>query len=241
MATVFARFLDIEPAEFRRATEVTYLGSVWGTLAALRRMVPRDWGVVVQVGSALAYRAIPLQAPYCAAKHALRGFLDSVRTELMHDGSRVRLTSVNLPALNTPQFSWGRAKMPDHPQPVPPIYQPELAGRAVVWAADHCPRELSVGWSTVRTIAGAKLHPGLADRYLARTGFDAQQLHEPLDPDRPDNLERPAPGAFGAHGRFDERARSGSLLFELRTRPRAVGFAACCAAAGAALARALAR
>ena len=228
MATVFSRFRDISPQEFRRASDVTYLGSVWGTRAALRRMVPRDCGTIVQVGSALAYRGIPLQSPYCGAKHALQGFIESVRTELMHDRSHVRLTMVQLPALNTPQFSWGRAHLPNHPQPVPPIYQPEVAAEAIMWAAEHGPRELWVGWPTVRAILGDKLAPGLGDLLLARKGFDAQQLDEPLDPERPDNLESPAPGNWGAHGRFDGSARLSSPLFRLRTHRRAV-----CALAGA--------
>src|SRR6185312_9718835 len=152
MATVFAPLASTEPDEFRRATEVTYLGSIWGTMAALRRMRPRDRGVVIQVGSALAYRGIPLQAAYCGAKHALQGFLESVRTELMHDGSNVHVTMVQLPALNTPQFTWSRVKMPHQPQPVPPIFQPEVAADAIVWAADHPRREVMVGWPTVKAI-----------------------------------------------------------------------------------------
>jgi NAD(P)-dependent dehydrogenase (short-subunit alcohol dehydrogenase family) len=220
MATVFARFVDVEPAEFRRATEVTYLGTVWGTRAALRRMLPRDAGVVVQVGSALAYRGIPLQAPYCGAKHAVRGLFESVRTELLHDGSNVRMTMVQLPALNTPQFSWGRARVPNQPQPVPPIYQPEVAARAIVWAAEHAPRQLLVGWPTVRTVTGNKLFPALGDRKLARDGFEAQQTDEPIEPGRPDNLDRPAAGDWGAHGRFDDRALERSPLLTLRTNAR---------------------
>ena len=159
MATVFAEVWETEPEEFRRATEVTYLGSVWGTMAALRRMRPRDRGVIVQVGSALAYRGIPLQAAYCGGKHALQGFLESLRTELMHDGSHVQLTMVQLPALNTPQFTWSRAKMPHEPQPVPPIFQPEVAADAIVFAANHPRREMMVGWPTVKAIVGNAVAP----------------------------------------------------------------------------------
>ena len=210
MATVFSRFLEIRPDEFRRATEVTYLGYVWGTLAALRRMRPRNRGTIVQVGSALDYRGIPLQSPYCGAKHAVQGFTESVRCELLHDGIDVHLTMVQLPALNTPQFDWSRAKLPKSPQPVPPIFQPEVAGQAVVWAARHRRRELYVGFPTSKAIVGDEVAPGLADLYLARTGFDAQQTDEPLQPDRRDNLFEPVPGEGGAHGRFDEVARGES-------------------------------
>ena len=185
MATIFARFVDIEPEEFKRATEVTYLGAVHGTMAALRRMVPRNRGVVVQVGSALAYRAIPLQSAYCGAKFAMRGFTDSVRTELLHDGSDVWITMVQLPALNTPQFGWCRTKLPNHPQPVPPIYQPEVAADAVYWAAHQRRREIDVGLSSVKAIVGNKIAPRFADWYLARTGFKSQQIE-----DMP--VERPA-------------------------------------------------
>jgi NAD(P)-dependent dehydrogenase (short-subunit alcohol dehydrogenase family) len=213
MATVFAPVLDTTPEEFRRATEVTYLGSVWGTMAALRRMVPRDRGVIVQVGSALAFRGIPLQAPYCGAKHALQGFLDSVRAELLHRGSAVRVTSVHVPALNTPQFSWGRTKLPRHPQPVPPIYQPEVGAEAVVWAARHTRREVWVGGSTVATIVGNRVAPGLIDRYLGRRGVQDQQSEEPVEEGRPDNLFEPAPGDWAARGVFADRAHTRSLQF----------------------------
>src|SRR5262249_50312901 len=167
MATVFAPVSDTTPEEFRRATEVTYLGSVWGTMSALRRMRARDDGVIVQVGSALAYRGIPLQGAYCGAKHALQGFLESLRTELLHEGSNVRVTMVQLPALNTPQFTWSRAKLPHSPQPVPPIFQPEVAADAIVWAASHPRREVMVGWPTVKAIVGNAVAPSVADRYLA--------------------------------------------------------------------------
>jgi NAD(P)-dependent dehydrogenase (short-subunit alcohol dehydrogenase family) len=211
MATVFAPVAELTHEEFRRVTEVTYLGSVWGTMAALRLMRPRDRGTIVQVGSALAYRGIPLQSGYCGAKHALQGFLDSLRTELMHDGSEIRVTAVHLPALNTPQFGWGRTKMTRAPQPVPPIFQPEVAAEAVVWAASNPRREVWVGWPTVRAIVADKLAPGLLDRRLARTAYEAQQLDEVASGDRPDNLFEPAQGGFAAHGRFDGGAKSRSL------------------------------
>jgi NAD(P)-dependent dehydrogenase (short-subunit alcohol dehydrogenase family) len=228
MASIFAPTWEITAEEFRRATDVTYLGSVWGTLAALRRMRHRDRGTIVQVGSALAYRGIPLQAPYCGAKHALQGFLESVRTELMHEGSRVRLTMVQLPALNTPQFSWSRTRMPRHPQPVPPIFQPEVAAEAIVWAAQHAGRQLSVGWPTVRAILGNAVAPWYADRYLAKTGYESQQLDEPVAPGRLDNLFEPVPGEFAAHGRFDARAKPHSVQLWARTH---VGRLAACAVA----------
>jgi short-subunit dehydrogenase len=211
MATIFAPVEKITPEEFVRATHVTYLGSVWGTLAALKRMRPRKRGVIVQVGSALAYRAIPLQSPYCGAKHALRGFTDSVRTELLHEKSRIHLTMVQLPALNTPQFEWGRSRMPRRPQPVPPIFQPEVAAKAIVWAAEHRRREIYVGWPSVKAIVGNKVAPSYADQVLARMGFDAQQTHEADSGPRPDNLFEPVPGPYSAHGRFDSRARPFSL------------------------------
>ncbi len=215
MATVFAPFAEIEPEEFRRATEVTYLGCVWGTKAALARMVPRDRGVVVQVGSALAFRGIPLQAPYCAAKHAIEGFSESVRTELMHEGSAVRVSMVHLPAMNTPQFEIGRTKLPRHPQPVPPIYQPEVAAEAIVWMSEHRRRQLYVGAPTLKTVIGNRIAPWLGDLYLARTGYKAQQTEEPVPPDRPDNLFAPVPGDHGTHGRFGKGARTRSLITEL--------------------------
>jgi NAD(P)-dependent dehydrogenase (short-subunit alcohol dehydrogenase family) len=206
MTTVFAPFLEITPDEYRRATEVTYLGAVWGTMAALRRMKQRDRGCIVQVGSALAYRSIPLQAPYCGAKHAIMGFTDTIRTELMHDHSNVRITMVQMPALNTPQFDWCRTRMPRHPQPVPPIYNPEVGARAVYWAAHHRRREVRVGVSTVATILGMRLAPALLDRYLGRSGYDSQQTSQPVDTQRPDNLIEPVAGEFSAHGSFDDRA-----------------------------------
>jgi NAD(P)-dependent dehydrogenase (short-subunit alcohol dehydrogenase family) len=232
MATVFARVTDITADEFRRATEVTYLGYVWGTLAALRRMLPRDRGTIVQVGSALAYRSIPLQAPYCAAKHAVHGFTQSLRTELLHDGSNVHVTEVQLPAQNTPQFQWGRAKLPRQPQPVPPIFQPDVAAEAIEHAAMHPRRELLVAWPTVKAVFGERVAPGLLDRYLARTGFDAQQIDRPLEGERTGNLFEPVPGDFAAHGRFGDRAKRRSWLLEanLHRGPLLLGGAAALAA-----------
>lgn len=214
MVTVFSPFADLSPEEYRRVTEVTYLGAVNGTMAALARMRPRDRGTIVQVGSALAYRGIPLQSAYCGAKHAIKGFTESLRTELMHEGSRVRVTMVHLPALNTPQFDRCRSRVDRQPQPVPPIYQPEVAAEAVLLSARSGRREILVGWPTVATVALNKVVPGLVDRYLARTGFDSQHTDEPIDPERPDNLYAPLPGDPGVHGRFDDRAsgRSTELL-----------------------------
>jgi NAD(P)-dependent dehydrogenase (short-subunit alcohol dehydrogenase family) len=217
MTTVFAPFDQITPDEYRRATEVTYLGAVWGTWAALKLMKPRNRGCVVQVGSALAYRSIPLQAPYCGAKHAISGFTDSIRCELIHDRSRVRITMVQMPALNTPQFDWCRTRLPRHPQPVPPIYNPEVAARAVYWAAHHRRREVRVGIPTVTSILGQKVAPGFLDWYLGRTGYSSQQTGEPTDSQRPDNLVEPVRGDFGAHGSFDRRAANSSLELWLST------------------------
>jgi NAD(P)-dependent dehydrogenase (short-subunit alcohol dehydrogenase family) len=236
MATMYAPISKLEPAELRRVTDVTYLGSVWGTMAALARMRPRNRGTIVQVGSALAYRAIPLQSGYCAAKHALRGFLESLRTELLHEGSEIRISEVHLPALNTPQFRWGRTKMPKRPQPVPPIFQPEVAAEAIVWAARNGRRELWVGWPTVQAIVGDKIAPGVLDRYLARTGYDSQQTDEPVSPDRDDNLFEPAPGDFAAHGPFDSQARSRSLQLWLSLNRRWLGLGAVSALSAAAVA-----
>ena len=208
--SVFAPFLEIEPEEFKRVTEVTYLGYVYGTRAALRRMLPRDRGTVVQVGSALAYRGIPLQSAYCGAKHAIQGFTESVRCELFHDRSHVRIAMVQLPALNTPQFEVVLSRLPQKSQPVPPVYQPEVAARAIVWAAGHSRREVWAGASTAATIVANSVVPGLLDRYLARTGFRSQQTGEPADPDRPANLWEPVPGDRGAHGAFDPRSHGQS-------------------------------
>jgi short-subunit dehydrogenase len=209
--SVFGPFQEISAQEFERVTAVSYLGYVYGTQAALARMVPRNQGTVVQVGSALAYRGIPLQAAYCGAKHAIQGFNEAVRCELLHDHSKVRVTMVQMPAVNTPQFSWVRSRMRRQAQPVPPIYQPEVAARAVVYAADHPGRrEYWVGGSTAGTLAANALAPGLLDRYLARTGFTSQQTDQPHDPSRRGNLWEPADGPsghdYGAHGIFDSRA-----------------------------------
>ncbi|MBV9525425.1 MAG: SDR family oxidoreductase [Candidatus Dormibacteraeota bacterium] len=238
MATVFAEFLDVEPDEYRRATEVTYLGTVNGTRAALRRMVPRDRGTVVQVGSALAYRAIPLQSAYCGSKFAVRVFTDSVRTELLHRRSRVWITMVQLPAVNTPQFSWCRSRLPDHPQPVPPIYEPEVPAEVVVHAATHRRREYRCGGSTVVVIAGNALAPGLGDRYLARTGYSGQQVPGwPVPEDRPDNLYAPVPGLAATHGAFDSRSKRFSLQAWLTRHRWALAPAAAIGVAAAAMLR----
>src|SRR4051812_18252700 len=206
MASVFSPIKQMTEDEFDRVTAVTYLGAVYGTLAALRRMRPRDRGTIVQVGSALAYRSIPLQSAYCAAKHAVLGFTESLRTELLHDKSNVHIAMVQLPALNTPQFDWVKSRLPGRAQPVPPIFQPEVAAEGIFWAAHHRRRELYVGGSTVMAIWAEKLAPSLADHYLARNGYEAQQTEERADPERPDNLWKPVSGNFGAHGRFDDRA-----------------------------------
>jgi NAD(P)-dependent dehydrogenase (short-subunit alcohol dehydrogenase family) len=218
MLSVFAPIKELEPDEIRRVTEVTYLGTVYGTMAALRHMLPRDRGVIVQVGSALAYRAIPLQAAYCGAKHAIEGFTESLRCELLHDKSDVHVTMVQLPALNTPHFDVVRSRLPRHPKPVPPIYQPEVAARAIVWSAEHPRRELWVGRSTVLALVANRFVPGLLDRYLARTAYDAQQTDQPVSPDRPDNLEDALPGDRGAHGEFGAEARERSFQLWAATR-----------------------
>ncbi|HSD24576.1 MAG TPA: SDR family oxidoreductase [Solirubrobacterales bacterium] len=232
MTTVFAPFMEIEPEEFRRATEVTYLGVVWGTRAALRRMVPRDTGSVVYVGSALAYRGIPLQSAYCGSKHAIKGFFESVRTELIHDGSKVKLSIVDLPAMNTPQFDHCRTRMPKQPQPVPPIYQPEVAADAIAWAARTGEREMYVGAPTWKVIWGERIAPGIGDHYLAKNGYSGQQADEPVNGNRPDNLFVPVEGDRGAHGRFEEGSRRRSPLLWLGKHRRALG-AAALAGAGA--------
>jgi short-subunit dehydrogenase len=206
MTTIFGRFADVTPEEYKRATEVTYLGAVYGTMAALTRMLTRDEGHIIQVGSALAYRSIPLQAAYCGAKHAIAGFTDSLRSELIHDEKNIHLTMVQLPAMNTPQFTWCRSKMPRHPQPVPPIFQPEIAAERIVWASHHKRREVFVGAPTVIAIEANKMAPSLADYYLGRTGFDSQQTSEEVSQNRPDNLFEPLPGDFGAHGVFGRQA-----------------------------------
>ncbi len=208
MVSVFSPVKEMKPEEYKRVTEVTYLGYVYGTLAALKRMLPRDRGVIVQVGSALAYRGIPLQSAYCAAKHAIQGFNDSLRCELLHDGSKVRVAMVQMPALNTPQFGWVKSRLPRKAQPVPPIYQPEVAADAIVWTAYHDRQEVFVGLNNIISVWGNKFFPRLGDWYLARKGYSSQQYDGREDPDRPSNLWEPVPGDHGAHGSFDKRARN---------------------------------
>ncbi|HET7028132.1 MAG TPA: SDR family oxidoreductase [Candidatus Limnocylindrales bacterium] len=216
MESVFSPVSEMRADEYRRVTDVTYLGYVYGTLAALRRMTPRDDGVIVQVGSALAYRSIPLQSAYCASQHAIVGFTDSLRCELIHDRSHVKVTVVHMPALNTPQFGWVRSRLPHRGQPVPPIFEPEVAARAIVFAAKHPRRELFVGGSTLLAVWGQKFLPNVLDWYLGRTGYAAQQTDQPR-PDRADNLDHPVDETedHGAHGRFDERSKSWSPALEL--------------------------
>lgn len=209
MTSVFGPVHEIKPDDFKRVTEVTYLGQVYGTMAALKRMKPRDQGHIVLVGSALAYRGIPLQSAYCGAKHAIQGFADSLRAELLHDKSKIHLCMVQMPAMNTPQFDWVKNLLPDKPQPVPPIYQPEVAAEAVYWAAHHRRRELFVGVSTDIAILGNKLFPQIGDWYLGRTGFQSQQRKgQPKSTDASDNLWEPLPGDRGAHGDFDDKAKT---------------------------------
>jgi NAD(P)-dependent dehydrogenase (short-subunit alcohol dehydrogenase family) len=239
MATVFSFFEDIEPEEFKRATEVSYLGTVWGTQSALKRMLPRDHGSIVQVGSAMAYRGIPLQAPYCGAKHATKGLVESLRTELRHKGSRVHVGMVQLPGLNTPQFDHARSKMPRHPMPVPPIYQPEVAAEAIHFCAAARRREVYVGGSAVYTIVGNKLSPMAAEIYLAKTGVSGQLTDEEVENPRPGNLYEPSNEDEGAHGDFNSQAHPRSLQLWLTRHRRALGRAALgasVAAAGAAAA-----
>lgn len=220
MATIYCEADRIAPEDFERTTRVTFLGSVWGAQAALKRMKPRNRGTIVQVGSALAYRSIPLQAPYCAAKSAIRGFIDSLRCELLHQRCDVHLTMVQLAAFNTPQFDWGKTCFDRQPQPVPPIYQPEIAAEAIVWAAQHRRRELWVGMPAVTAIVSARIAPGIGDRWLARHGYASQMTDEPLPAGRQDNLHQPVPGDHGAHGRFDASAHRGSLQVWVSTHRR---------------------
>ncbi|HEU4649502.1 MAG TPA: SDR family oxidoreductase [Gemmatimonadales bacterium] len=210
MVSVFSPVKQMQADEYRRVTDVTYLGTVYGTLAALRRMLPRDRGVIIQVGSALAYRAIPLQSAYCAAKHAIQGFTESLRSELYHDESGVRVTMLQLPAVNTPQFDWVKSRLPHRAEPVPPVYQPEVIADAVVWASEHEREEMYLGLSSAKAIVGNRVMPRLLDHYLARMGYSSQQTGAPEDPNRPNNLWEPVKGDFGAHGRFDAIARTGS-------------------------------
>jgi NAD(P)-dependent dehydrogenase (short-subunit alcohol dehydrogenase family) len=237
-SSVFAPFTEIGAEELKRTTEVTYLGFAYGTKSALARMMPRDHGTIVLVGSALARRGIPLQSGYCAAKHAIYGLYESIRCELLHEKSGVRITMVQLPALNTPQFGWVLSRLPRRPQPVPPIYQPEVAARAIAYAAEHPRRrEYLVGASTVLTVTANKIIPGLLDRYLARTGYTSQQTNQPRDPDAPANLWHPADGEYGddqgAHGTFDDRAHPRSPLLWAQRHRGLLGAAAIAAAAGA--------
>lgn len=220
MVSVFSPFKEMTADEFRRVNEVTYLGYVYGTMSALKRMLPRDAGVIVQVGSALAYRGIPLQSAYCGAKHAIQGFSESVRAELIHDKSKVRITMVQMPALNTPQFSWVKSRLPGKPRPVAPIYQPEVAAEAILWAAHNDSREVNVGLSTTVVLWGNKLIPGFGDWYLAKTGYKGQQSEEPVEPNRRDNLWEPVPEDRGAHGDFDEQASESSPHLRVTTTHR---------------------
>jgi NAD(P)-dependent dehydrogenase (short-subunit alcohol dehydrogenase family) len=226
MVSVFAPALETTPGEFRRVTEVNYLGYVHGTLAALRHMRSRDSGTIIQIGSALAYRSIPLQSAYCASKAAARGFTDSVRSELHHERSKIRITMLQLPAVNTPQFEVVRSRLPDHPQPVPPVYQPEVIARAAVHAALHPRREMWIGWNTVKALIGQRFIPGWLDRYLARVAWDGQTTRA-LPPGHPiehgrDNVDSPLPGDRGAHGPFDQRAKTYSATFWLRANAGAL-------------------
>jgi NAD(P)-dependent dehydrogenase (short-subunit alcohol dehydrogenase family) len=227
MVSVFSPIRSMTAEEFRRVTEVTYLGAVHGTLAALRRMLRRDAGLIVQVSTALAYRAIPIQSAYCAAKHAILGFTDSLRCELLHDRSRVRVTAVHLPAVNTPQFDWVKNRLPGRPAPPDPIYQPELAARAILYAIDHPRRDVYFGDTTVELRYAQKLMPAAVDRYLARHAYEGQMSPEPDDARRPDNLWQPVPGDHGARGRFDDRALGRSRqLWATMNRPLVAAAAA---------------
>jgi short-subunit dehydrogenase len=212
MATIFAPVHKISPDEFRRATKVTYLGQN-GTMVALTRMRGCNRGTIVNIGSALAHRAIPLQSVYCGAKYAVRGFTDALRSELLHDGVNVHLTMVHLPAVNTPQFDWALNKMELRPQPVPPIFQPEVPARAIVFAAFHRQREVWVGLPTVKAILANRVAPGLLDHILAKKGYSGQLTNEPKPSDAPANLFHTVPGLFGAHGRFDAQAKGWSWEF----------------------------
>ena len=217
ITSVFSPVEQMQADEYRRVTEVNYLGFVHGTLAALKRMRPRNRGVIVQVGSALAHRSIPLQSAYCASKHAIKGFTESLCTELLHDHSGVRVTMVDMPAMNTPQFDWVKSRLPHRAQPVPPIYQPEVGAEAVYYASHNdCGPELLVAWPTVKAVMGEKFVDGYINRLLARNGYESQQTNEPAQ-DRPDNLWTPVPGNWGAHGRFDDRSRHFSVELWART------------------------
>jgi NAD(P)-dependent dehydrogenase (short-subunit alcohol dehydrogenase family) len=239
MVTVYAQFLDIEPDEYRRSTEVTYLGMVWGTRAALKRMVPRDRGSLVQVCSAMSYRGIPLQAPYCGAKHACKGFTESVITELLHNKSKVQVSMIQLPGVNTTQFTWGRTKLPKQTMPVPPIYQPEVAADAIHYAAHHKRRQIYVGIPTVMNIVGERVAPWVLDRYLAKSGWSSQMTDQDLEPVGHDNLFEPVDEDRGSHGPFDDQAHEMSPQYELAKRRGLVfaGMGAAALSAGAAVGR----
>lgn len=210
MTSVFSPVIEMKPEEYKRVIEVNYLGYVYGTLAALKRMLPRDRGRIIQVGSALAYRGIPMQSAYCASKHAIQGFVDSLRAELVHDGSRVNVCMIQMPGMNTPQFGWVKSRLPKKAQPMEPIYQPEVAADAIVFASRHDRREMHVGYSTLLAVFGNKICPWFIDRYLGRTGVEGQQTSETENPGREHNLFQPLPGDHGAHGAFDARAKSRS-------------------------------
>ena len=236
MAAVLARAWNTTPDEFRRVTDVTYLGQVYGALSALKRMRPRDRGSIVFVGSVLAYRGIPLQSSYCAAKHAVQGFLDSLRSELLSEGSNVRVSMVQLPGLNTPQFDWVETRLPRKPQPVPPVYQPEVAARAIHWAAHHGRREITVGGRATAILWGNKILPNVGDHYLAATGIESQMREEPVEADRRSNLWEPVPGDAGAHGAFDAIAHERSVHLWANTHRTLVALGAGVIAGAAALA-----
>jgi short-subunit dehydrogenase len=235
MVSMYSPFLKMTPEEFRHIVDVTFLGSVYGTHCALERMMPRDRGVIIQVGSALAFRSIPLQSGYCASKHALEGFVESVRTELIHEKSKVRITVVNMPAMNTTQFIWTKSKMPNQMRPTGTIFQPEVGARAILFGAEHDRREIMVGYTTVEASLGEKLVPGLLDHYLAKKGWEGSMLAAPTNPDQPDNFWRPVSSDYGVHGPFDENAYGHSIQLwgteHRRTFLRAVGFLAIGAAA----------
>jgi short-subunit dehydrogenase len=227
MTSVFSPVIEMQPEEYRRVTEVTYLGYVYGSLAALKRMRPRKRGTLIQVGSALAHRSIPLQSAYCAAKHAILGFTASLRSELIEEKSRIRVTIVEMPAMNTPQFDWVKSRLPRRAQPWPPIFEPEIGADGVLYAIDNdCGRELMVGWPTVKAVFSNKLIPGFLDKYLGKNGIEAQQTDEPEDPDRPDNLWEPTPAKVAAHGRFDDRSIDHSVEFWLRRNRSTLAVAA---------------
>jgi len=227
MASVFAPFTEITPDEFKRVTEVAYLGFVYGTMAALKRMKPRDKGRIIQIGSALAYRSIPLQAAYCGAKHGIMGFTDSIHCELLHDKSNVKITMVQLPAVNTPQFGWVKSRLKNKAQPVPPIYEPEVIADAVTWVTDHYRRELFIGLNTAIIIQGNKVFPALGDRYLGKTGYKSQQTNEPANPNRPNNVWEPVDETrdYGAHGAFDKQAKRKSRQLWVDTHPGVLALA----------------